>query len=733
MRFNSAALSASIVALMAGLTAAGPVPARNASSSPSKPAVGNADTTAQRHVMRAQTLTPTEMVSLTPRNARGEPHSAARVWNEMLLFGIRHDLARPTIHARNLYHISAAMYDAWAAYDTVADQVIHQERLVSADPAADRAAAIAYATYRIMQHRFQFSVGVFDIFPELDNLMVALGYDPFYFNDVGNDPRALGNRIAQSYIAYGLQDGSNEANGHTNQVYVPVNPPLAVEEPGNPDIIDPDRWQPLALDGFVDQNGNPIPGGFPPFLSPEWGEVLGFSLRNSDLEILSRDGSDWKVWHNPGPPPYFGEAGDLYRWGFEMVATWSNHLDPNDGVMWDVSPNAIGNTVPLPGIGGEESFYDRLTGAHGSQGYDLNPVTGQPYPQQIVPRGDYTRILAEFWADGPSSETPPGHWFTIMNYVIDHPQFERRFMGEGPIVDALEFDVKSFMALGAAMHDVAISCWSIKGYYDYIRPVSAIRFLADQGQCSDPSAANYNPEGIHLIADYIELVTPLTTAPGGRHEHLAGSEGKIALNAWRGPTAIDDPDVDTAGVGWILAENWWPYQRPSFVSPPFAGYMSGHSTYSRAAAELLTLLTGSEYFPAGLGEFIAPQNQYLVFEEGPTVDVHLQWASYRDASDQCSLSRMWGGIHPPADDLPGRYVGMVIGPEAFHEARRYFNGQKSCPADYTADGLVNFDDVTEFIAAFTAGDEIADTAAPWRTLNFFDIAEFIQQWSAGCP
>ena len=49
----------------------------------------------------------------------------------------------------------------------------------------------------------------------------------------------------------------------------------------------------------------------------------------------------------------------------------------------------------------------------------MNPKTGMPYESQIVPRGDYTRVLAEFWADGPDSETPPGHWFTILNYVND--------------------------------------------------------------------------------------------------------------------------------------------------------------------------------------------------------------------------------------------------------------------------------------------------------------------------
>jgi hypothetical protein len=150
--------------------------------------------------------------------------------------------------------------------------------------------------------------------------------------------------------------------------------------------------------------------------------------------------------------------------------------------------------------------------------------------------------------------------------------------------------------------------------------------------------------------------------------------GKIKLYAWCGPDSIADPATDVAGVAWILAENWWPYQRPTFVTPPFAGYISGHSTFSRAAAVVMGLLTGDEFFPGGMGEFFAPKNEFLVFEDGPSVDVTLQWATYRDASDQTSLSRIWGGIHPPADDIPGRVIGETIGADAFSLAESYFNG-----------------------------------------------------------
>ncbi len=592
-------------------------------------------------------------------------HSVARQWNDELLDAIRTDLARPTTHARNLFHVSAAMYDAWAAYDATAGTFLHHEKATSANIPADRDEAISFAAYRLLRWRFASSPGNDTALASFDARMAALGYDKSFTSTQGNTAAALGNRIALTYIVFGLSDGANERGEFANQYYEPINPPLVPAVPGVGDIVNPNRWQPLALEFFVDQGGNIIPGGSPEFLSPEWGQVTPFSLGSDDLTIYERDGFEYWVYHDPGPPPYIGTEDDaLYKTGFEQVVEWSGFLDPADGVMIDISPASRG---------------DSDLGTNNGDGHDVNPATGQPYTPQIVPAGDYYRVLAEFWADGPDSETPPGHWFTIANYVSDHPQVVKQLGGVGPVLPDLEWDVKLYLTLGGTMHDVAIAAWGAKGWYDYIRPISAIRYMAGKGQSSDPGLPSYDPHGITLKPGVIELVTEQSVQPGERHEHLAGfansNVGKIAIYAWRGPDFIVDPETDTAGVDWILAENWWPYQRPSFVTPPFAGYVSGHSTYSRAAAEVMTLFTGDAYFPGGVGEFLAPQNEFLVFEEGPSVDVTLQWATYRDASDETSISRIYGGIHPTADDIPGRLMGAVIGPEAFEHANRYFSGE----------------------------------------------------------
>ncbi len=609
--------------------------------------------------------------------------SVARLWNEVILTAIRNDFARPTVHARNLFHTSAAMFDAWSAYTDEASTYLLGSDVdgfacdltaftMPADLHPAREEAISHAVYRLIEYRFEYSPGVDDTMDLADALMLDLGFDTsnMSLDYADGSPAALGNYIADCYIRFGLQDGANELNDYANISYLPVNPPVRPEEPGNPDIVDLDRWQPISLTLFIDQSGNPI-AGEPEFLSPEWGQVVPFALSDADKITYVRDGFEYHVYFDPGmPPTYAGPLSAEYKWGFMLVSIWSSHLDPTDGVMIDISPASLGNIQNYPANPGEyDQFYDLLNGGDASTGYDMNPITGAPYQPQIVPRGDYSRVLAEFWADGPDSETPPGHWFVILNEVMDHPQFARNFEGVGPELPPLEWDVKTYFTLGGAMHDAAIAAWGVKGWYDYLRPLSAIRAMADRGQSSDAALPSYHVDGIPLVPGYIELVASGDPLEGANGENV----DKIKLFTWRGPDYIADPAVDEAGVGWILAENWWPYQRPSFVTPPFAGYVSGHSTYSRAAAEVLTALTGSEYFPGGMSGFEVTANEFLVFEEGPSVDMTLQWATYRDAADQCSLSRIWGGIHPPGDDMPGRRMGELIGIDAFEKARTYFS------------------------------------------------------------
>jgi hypothetical protein len=550
----------------------------------------------------------------TPRNRDG--HSVARVWDEALLHAIERDTPAPTVHARNLFHVSAAMWDAWAAYDSQADGWLVREKVEAGDVPAAREAAMSYAAYRLLLHRYSYASGLQETFDELVATLEGLCYRIDYVETEGDSPAALGNRIAAAYIERGREDGANEPLRYADPTYKPANPPLVVEEPGT-EMRDPNSWQPLALARIVAQNGIPQPGSVQSFVGPHWGHVAGFALPASDEGVPI----------DSGPPPRLdGSRGRGYKRDALAVIQRSSNLDPRDGVSIEIGPGARG---------------DNSLGANDGHGHDVNPATGKPYAANVVPRGDFARALAEYWADGPRSETPPGHWNSVANEVSDSPGFVRRIGGRGSEVDRLEWDVKLYLALNGAVHDAAVAAWGLKGHYDSVRPISMIRYLGERNQ--------------------LPTVRGLVERRGG----------DTYVRAWAG--FPENPATQASGVRWIRAVDWVPYQLPTFVTPAFAGYVSGHSTFSRAAAEVLTAFTGSSYFPGGLYEVPVPRGA-LKIEEGPSRDLTLQWATYFDAADAAGQSRLWMGIHVPPDDFGGRRVGAQCGKDAWMLARRYFDG-----------------------------------------------------------
>ncbi len=574
--------------------------------------------------------------------------SIARRWDEALLDSIRRAVPNPPVHARNLFHLSAAMWDAWAAYDDTARGYVVTEKHRAGDVAAARNEAMSYAAYRLLTSRYIAAVGGDVSLSEFADLMDSLCYSLDVTTSEGDTPAAVGNRIADAVLAAAANDGSNEYGGYASTDYKAVNPPMVVADPGTT-MSDPNRWQPLKIANMVSQNGIPVANGLQQALGPHWGHVTGFALP---------PGGDAGTPIDPGPPPLLGDPAtdDALKAQVLEVIRLNSQLDPGDGATIDISPGAMGaNSL----------------GTNDGTGYSVNPATGQAYPPNVVAQGDFGRVMAEFWADGPSSETPPGHWNVIANSVSDALAPDLRVGGTGPTVDRLEWDTKLYLALNGAVHDAAIAAWGLKGHYDSVRPISLIRYMGGKGQSSDPSQPAYDPEGLPLEPGLVEVITTGTTAPGQRHAALAGHEGEIAVRAWQ--AYPENPKADTAGVGWSLATEWVPYQMQTFVTPAFPAYVSGHSTFSRAAAEVMKAVTGSEFFPGGQSSYTAKAGS-LKFESGPTADVPLQWATYFDAADQAGRSRLWGGIHIGADDLAGREVGSEVGIEAWNAARRYYDG-----------------------------------------------------------
>ena len=587
--------------------------------------------------------------ALSENSAAQSAWSTARIWDEQILSGIRIDKPNPPVHARNLFHLSVAMYDAWAAYDTVAVGYLFRQKATAGDVTAARNEAISFAAYRLLQERCALSLNANTTLAALDAKMDALGYDRNNFSTDTSTPAGIGNSVYSAVSNCFINDGARQDYAYADYPagqggYVSVNPNLVTGFVGT-NTADVNHWQPLAIANAVDQNDNPV-GPIQTFVGAQWLGVRPFALARSNPTL---------PWIDPGPQPRLGGVGDAqFRSDVVDVLAKSSQLTPDDGAVIDISPGTLGNNT---------------LGTNNGSGYAANPITGLPYVQNFVKRGDYARVLAEFWADGPNSETPPGHWNVIANSVADNPSFIKRIGGTGPVVDNLEWDVKTYFALNAAVHEAACAAWSLKRYYDGGRPIEYIRYMGQLGQSGVPSSPSYHPNGLPLVPGLIELVTVDSSRPGERHQGLPVNS--IALCAWGGQPA--NPATQHSGAQWIQSGAWLPYQKATFVTPAFPGYISGHSTFSRSAAEVLAAITGSPFFPNGLAIYTKPAGT-LSFEYGPSQTMQLQWASYFDAADQAGVSRLYGGIHVSTDDLTGRRIGSQCGRGVWALAQQYFNG-----------------------------------------------------------
>jgi hypothetical protein len=558
--------------------------------------------------------------------------------------------------------------------------------------------------------------------------MQAHGYDyrNFSADYTSGSPAALGNYVAQCVLRMSNGDGSNEENNYSGAKYPQMNPLMEVANPGPGKGVNPNRWQPLKLKNAIDIDGYPVLEcnclgrtasslidsldssghvqftGTQNFQGFDWGRVKPFALNRRDRIIYQRDRHDFFLYKDPGPD-FLPRLDTLngsgtskeYMWNYALVAAWSSLVNPSDTTHWDASPRGMGNVTQYPrNLAELPDFYEVQTGRDHGKGYSLNPVTKQPYASKVIPRSDFVRAAVQYWAEGPNTETPPGHWITLLNYISEQPGLVKKFNGKGRLMNDLEWDVKACFVVGGALHDAAISAWGVKGRYDSARPITALRYMANRGQSSDPTQPSFHPAGIPLQPGKIELVKKGDPLAGPKNINV----GKIKIFAWKGPYAATDTRIETIGVDWILAENWFPYQPRTPVTPPFAGFVSGHAAFAHAAAEAFTLLTGDAYFPGGLGEFTVTANNALISQEkGPSVDVPLQWATYRDAANQASLSRLWAGTNTPFDDIPGRLIGAEVGTAAFQLAKTYFY------KDSDRDGYLSFEDCDDNNAAVHPG------------------------------
>ncbi len=227
-------------------------------------------------------------------------------------------------------------------------------------------------------------------------------------------------------------------------------------------------------------------------------------------------------------------------------------------------------------------------------------------------------LIADFWAGGGGTVTPPGLWNVLARVAIvkaldkptsswlddnalqlvsknlDEKLNNKEAVSKAPITAALA-TAKTLAMLNSALADAAIVCWKTKFLYNFWRPLSAIAELS-------------NPEYT---------------------------------------SAVQAPLASASGQGWT----------PYLSTPNFPEFTSGHSTFSGAGAAILTstfpsLYSASEPLTATVDTFIGNTAQAAVRTRS--------WMSFTQAAQEAGMSRLYGGIHFMSANTLGLSTGSQI-------------------------------------------------------------------------
>jgi hypothetical protein len=227
---------------------------------------------------------------------------------------------------------------------------------------------------------------------------------------------------------------------------------------------------------------------------------------------------------------------------------------------------------------------------------------------------DRQKVTAEFWADGPRSEFPPGHWALIAQVVSRIRKH------------TLDYDVQMFFALGNALLDASIDAWATKFKWDYVRPITAIR-------------QRYNGK-------------PVTSWLGPYNGY-----GPVSGEAWipyQSPKVVTPPFPE------------YPSGHSTFSSAAatILNLFTGSDTFNA----YVTVKAGTSLFE--------PQNADHPVGT-PATDVVLSWPTLTAAAKDAGLSRRLGGIHFKDADEDGYAIGRSVGANVLVKTMQYINGPPS--------------------------------------------------------
>jgi membrane-associated phospholipid phosphatase len=221
----------------------------------------------------------------------------------------------------------------------------------------------------------------------------------------------------------------------------------------DPNDLSTDRATPqgignVAAQAVIDSRRNDGANQYGDLASGAYADYTGYAPRNAPMPFCN------PLTVGPCPPnianpytwqPLISDTGNTQRF---IAPHWEN-----------VKPFALSSAT----------LYDNRPDIAPQPNYLRNPGAYQQDVEELLRNSAdldaQRKLIVEYWADGPASELPPGHWGLFAQFVSQRDRH------------SIDQDAKMFFAMHNASFDAGIVAWHLKRKYDGVRPITAVRYL----------------------------------------------------------------------------------------------------------------------------------------------------------------------------------------------------------------------------------------------------------------
>lgn len=268
------------------------------------------------------------------------------------------------------------------------------------------------------------------------------------------------------------------------------------------------------------------------------------------------------------------------------------------------------------GLLAQEDFYDLLNKTStnlfpSNDQYEKEMKEVSVITQNLT---DEQKILAEFWAGGPGTVTPPGMWVVFLSIVLRSNSIK------------LIQEIKSYAVLCSSLYQSSICAWRLKRTHLQARPLQKIR----QYEYENPINQTWNSKKMGqywLPYQELNFVTPPFPDFVSGHSTFSASSAKIFC--------------------YLLQSDMINLANPVSNSE-ILNYLSPILNNNTTNFSLNNF-------------FVLPKTSTIEPGIVPSTSVNLNWICWTEMARSSGKSRIYGGIHIESSNQGGLYLGSMIG------------------------------------------------------------------------